>query len=135
MGEDWKSDPMSEKQKAMLILYGVIFKEGLTKGEASQLIENAINSGAKPTVETQAKAGEIWGNYRMTKIVEEMAKAIDVISNESVTIKTLKETKKKVKESVSDFTELIDRRIETLQDVNREIRYEKTSDWLKEHGF
>ena len=67
MGDDWKSDPMSEKQKAMLILYGVIFKEGLTKGEAAQLIDNAINTGAKPSVESQAKAGEVWGNYRMGK--------------------------------------------------------------------
>ena len=135
MGDEWKSEPMSEKQKAMLILYGVIFKEGLTKGEASQLIDNAINSGAKPTVETQAKAGEIWGNYRLTKVVEEMTNAIEIISDDRATIKTLKETKKKLKESVQNFTELIDRRIETLQDVNREQRYEKTSEWLKERGF
>jgi gas vesicle protein len=57
------------------------------------------------------------------------------ISDETATIKTLKETKKKLKESVQNFTELIDRRIDTIQDANREIRYEKTSDWLKERGF
>ena len=135
MGDEWKSDPMSEKQKAMLILYGGIFKEELTKGEAAQLIDNAINTGVKPTVETQAKAGEVWGNYRLTKVVEEMTKAVEIISDENATIKTLKETKKKLKESVQNFTELIDRRIDTIQDVNREIRYEKTSEWLKERGF
>jgi hypothetical protein len=135
MGDEWKSDPMSEKQKAMLILYGVIFKEGLTKGEAAQLIDNAINTGAKPSVESQAKAGEVWGNYRLTKVVEEMTKAVEIISDETATIKTLKETKKKLKESVQNFTELIDRRIDTVQNANREIRNEKTSEWLKERGF
>jgi hypothetical protein len=123
--DDWRSDPMSEKQKGMLALYGVPITEGLTKGEASILIENALQSETKPTTESQAKASEIWGSYRLKEVVEEINRAIQIISDTTVTIKTLKETKANVKESVRKFTEQIDRRIQTKQDENWERRYAK----------
>ena len=36
--EEWMSDPVSDKQKAMLVLYGIDLQHGLTKGEASALM-------------------------------------------------------------------------------------------------
>ena len=56
-------------------------------------------------------------------------------SDETVTITTLKDTKRNVKESVKKFTSIIDKRIETIQDANREIRFSKNTEWLKERGI
>ena len=131
----WMDEPMSEKQKAMFILYGIESKDGVTKGEASQLIDNAMLAGTKPTNETQSKAGELFGKIRLNEIVIEITDAITIIGDETVTIKTLKVTKRNVKESVKKLTDIIDKRIETIQNQNREVRFEKTSEWLKERGL
>jgi phage FluMu protein Com len=133
--EAWMNDPMTEKQKAMFVLYGITLKEGLTKGEAAKLIDNAIQSGIKPNKENQLMGSELFGKIRLNEIVEEITEAIKIISDETVTITKLKETKKSVKESVKSLTDIIDRRIENKQEENREVRYQKTSQWLKEHGL
>src|ERR1700722_3620647 len=49
----WENEPMTEKQKAMFVLYGIVIRNGLTKGEASKLIEVAKQSGAAPTDENR----------------------------------------------------------------------------------
>jgi hypothetical protein len=131
----WMNAPMSEKQKAMLLLYGINFREGLTKGEASKLIDDAVQSGAKPTNENQTRAAEIFWKVRLNELVEEINSALTAIGNESATITSLKETKKRVKESVRSLTNVIDRRIQTIQDINREARYERDSEWLRQHGI
>lgn len=133
--DDWKNDAMSEKQRAMLALYGVPISEGLTKGEASTLIDKAVHSDIRPTTETQAKAGEMFGHCRLQEIVEEMNRAIEVISDTTVTITTLKETKAKVRKAVRNFTVQIDRRIQTKQEENREVSRTRTSEWLRERGL
>jgi len=132
---DWMHDPITEKQKAMLLLYGIQMGEGLTKGEAAELIDRAIKVGRTPTVENQTKASEQFGKIRLQEIVEQLTKAIDIIGDENVTITTLKNTKKMVKESVRSFTDIVDKRIQILQDANREIQNEKTTAWMKEHGY
>lgn len=125
---------MTEKQKGMFLLYEIPMQEGLSKRDAAILIDRAINT-TRPSIEGQRKASAVWGNYRLTKIIEEMTKAIEVLGDEATTVKKLKDTKRKVKEVVQSFTEMIDKRIETIQVENREIRYEKTDEWLKKRGF
>jgi gas vesicle protein len=130
----WVNEPMSEKQKAMLTLYGINFREGLTKGEASKLIDDTVQTGAKPTNENQTRAAELFWKIRLNELVEEINGALTVIGNESETITSLKETKKRVKNSVRNLTDVIDKRIETIQNINREARHERTSEWLRQHG-
>jgi hypothetical protein len=132
---EWMREPMSDKQKAMFILYGIPLKDGLTKGDASALIDNAIQAGIKPSKVNQAKASDLFGRIRVSETIDEINDAIRVIGDETATIKELKETKKKLKESIRKITELIDMRIQTNQDENREVRYEKTAQWLREHGI
>ena len=40
----WRADPASEKQKSMLTSFGVSFEEGISKGQASDLINVAMNA-------------------------------------------------------------------------------------------
>ena len=122
----WVNDPMTEKQKAMFVLYGIALKDGLTKGEASKLIDNAIQSGIEPNKENQLKGNELFGKIRLNEIVGEITEAIKIIGDETATITKLKEAKKRVKISVKSLTDIIDRRIEDKQAENREK-------WLDEH--
>ena len=77
----------------------------------------------------------IFWKVRLNELVEEINHALMAIGNESVTITSLKETKKRVKESVRNLTDVIDKRIETIQGINREAKYERTSEWLRQHGI
>ena len=77
----------------------------------------------------------MFGHCRLQEIVEEMNRAIEVISDTTVTITTLKETKAKVRKAVCNFTVQIDRRIQTKQEENREVSRTRTSEWLRERGL
>jgi hypothetical protein len=132
---DWVKDPASEKQKAMLMLYGINIPQGLTKGEASSLIDSAVQAGEKPTNENQTRAAELFWKIRLNELVEEINDSLKTIGDETVTITALKETKKKVKESVRNLTDVIDKRIQTIQDINRETKYQRNSEWLRQHGM
>ena len=60
---------MTDKQKAMLVLYGIQYNEGMTKGGASKLIDQAVHSG-QPTIHNQAKGGELFGKIRLNEITQ-----------------------------------------------------------------
>src|SRR4051794_13174940 len=42
--EPWRADPATDRQKKKLKFYGVPTRRGLTKGEASELIEAAMEN-------------------------------------------------------------------------------------------
>ena len=102
---------MSDKQKAMCVLYGLEVHTPLTKGQAATIIDEAVLSGVKPTPENQAKAGVLFGHIRLKQIVQELTEAINIIGNEDANITTLKEAKKSIKDSVKALTDIIDKRI------------------------
>ena len=107
----WVDKPMSDKQKAMCVLYGLEVHTPLTKGQAATIIDEAVLSGVKPTPENQAKAGVLFGHIRLKQIVQELTEAINIIGNEDANITTLKEAKKSIKDSVKALTDIIDKRI------------------------
>lgn len=111
----WVNDPMSDKQRAMLILHGVKFREPMTKGEASRLIDEALRSSPYPTNENQTKAAELFWKIRLNELVKDINDAITIVGDETATITKLRETKKAIKLSVSNLTDIIDKRIETKQ--------------------
>jgi hypothetical protein len=78
--------------------------------------DKALQSGVKPTRETQAKSAETWGDYWLANINAEISKAIEIIGNENPNINALKDAKRNIKEVVQKFTEMIDEHIATIQD-------------------
>ncbi len=124
----WMDEPMTEKQKAMFILYGMQPKDGMTKGEAAQLIDAAINSGIRPNNETQSKVGELFWKIRLNDVIKEISDSTKTVGDETATITSLKITKRNVKATFKTLTDIIDRRIETIQNINRE-------EWLRKNGL
>jgi hypothetical protein len=131
----WENEPISEKQKGMFLLYGIHLKEGLTKGAAAKLIDLAIGSGATPSISSQAAGGRIFAKARLDALTTEISKAIRVIGDETAPITQLKETKKKVKQSVKELTDIIDKRIEGIQSTNRDQRSAILIQSLRDRGL
>ena len=44
MSEDWRNDPATEKQKGKLSFFGCTWDEGITKGQASDAIEECVKN-------------------------------------------------------------------------------------------
>ena len=42
MSEEWRNDPATERQKAKLLFFGCTWDEGITKGQASDAIDECI---------------------------------------------------------------------------------------------
>ena len=132
---EWENEPMSEKQKGMFLLYGIHLKDGLTKGAAARLIDSAITSGATPSISNQAAGGKIFAKARLEELTNEISKAILVIGDETAPISKLKETKKKVKISVKELTDMIDKRIVGVQSTNRDHRSAILIQSLRDRGL
>lgn len=124
---EWMKDPISPKQKAMLVLYGVNFTEGLTKGEAAKLIDDAKQSLVVPTEFQKQAAAKLFAEAEMHHVIDATQRAADLLGAYNCTIKELQFAKKKVKESLATFTDKIDYRIEEIR-LNKVRTYIDKSD-------
>ena len=120
----WMDEPMSEKQRAMLVLYGIGVTEGLTKGEASMLIDQAKQSGVHPTERNSKEAGKLFDKIdrqerkdRLKRIAEIVADATKAIQRKKATISQLEALKDEVEDVFQELTEAIENRI---ADINQE---------------
>ena len=74
---DWYSAPITQAQKDKLILYGVEAHEGMTNGEASDVIERLKNSGVKPDKGNLARHKE---KLEAAYLADSMRKLMEVIT-------------------------------------------------------
>jgi hypothetical protein len=120
----WMDDPMSEKQKAMFVLYGIPLAEGLTKGDAATLIDNVKKSGNPPSEENQARAEKLFnaieGNAKKDRLKEvggDFSEVIRLVQRKKTTVKELQGVKEKFEELCQELAEIIDDRICEVDDA------------------
>lgn len=112
---------MTDKQKAMFVLYGLVIKDGLTKGQASKLIETAKQSGLRPTDENQKQADKLFETIgrqeakdKLKELSKQVADGIKAIQNKKATIEEMEELKERLEEVFQELSGIIDNRIDEI---------------------
>jgi hypothetical protein len=130
---------MTEKQKAMLVLHGICSRQGMTKGEAASLIDNAIKSGMLPSKQNEAEAAKLFNaislkecQEKLTTISKFALQLIQRIGAENITIKELKHIKTDLREISRALREQIDDRVSGLEDA--EFERQRKEDEKRELG-
>jgi hypothetical protein len=54
IGQDWRNDPATDKQKEKLSFFGYVFSKGITKGQASEAIAACVRANPEREREYQA---------------------------------------------------------------------------------
>jgi hypothetical protein len=123
-GGKWINDPMTEKQKGMFILYGIELKEGLTKGDASSLIDAAKKSGVVPTEVNKIKCEKIFESInkeeekkKLKQIAKNVSDLIRKIQKRKVSIEELNDIKQFLEDDYADIQDFIDSRITEIEEV------------------
>ena len=123
----WSEELMSEKQKAMFILYGINQVEGLTKGQASKLIETAKQLGVRPTEENQKKADKLFAAIdrqqakdKLKSLGKEVADGIKLIQSTRAKSSQMTELKERFEEIFAELAEAIDDRFYELDEAECE---------------
>jgi hypothetical protein len=120
----WINDPVTERQKAMLALYGHSAPKGMTKGEAAVIINSCKQSGVKPSAVNQMEADlkflDISRQERRRKLshnLEVIHLVMEQIQEINIPIKELKRLRSKLRSVFSEIREIIDDRINEVDDV------------------
>jgi hypothetical protein len=119
----WQGQPVTEKQKAMLVLSGLDPRTAATKGEASEAIERCKESGEVPTPENQKKADRLFRDLdkaerknRSKLIVADIEEAMKRLLKKKQTVEDAEGIKLLIDEKAEELKELCDERISELED-------------------
>ena len=114
---------MTEKQKAMFVLYGIRLKEGLTKGMASELIDQAKQLGVIPTEESQEKANKLFrtierqeAKEKFKSLGKEIQDGIKTIQSRKTKLDELEDLKERFEAIFSDLDDMIQTRIDEIEE-------------------
>jgi hypothetical protein len=97
---DWRSEPATDKQKDYLESFGIAVIEGLTKGDASELIDRA--KAAPAALETQQKIRE--AKYAEQRRIQAQYPSYHLKEMIASAVKDLEETKKAKREAKALLT-------------------------------
>jgi hypothetical protein len=132
----WMDELMSEKQKAMFVLYGLSFTERMTKGEAAKIIDVTKKSGAKPTEENSKRAEKLFlsieqkeSKKRLKELGEEVFDAIKIIQAKDTTIKQLEILRSKLEDIFKEIFDKLQGRIDEIDQEECDRENEKFKDY------
>jgi GYF domain 2 len=121
-GVSASESPATERQKAMLIRYG-IETQGLTKSKASELISYCQDTGVLVTSENEAKADKAFRKLDQERERQELQVIVDAITRTSkklgkkkLTVVEVEAIKLTLNEKLSELMEICDNKRMNLED-------------------
>ncbi len=123
----WTSDPATEKQIILLTLYGIEARQGMTKGEASDLISKMKDDGIEPTPENRARHAKLHADFekrekkaRLERDKISICDAIEQLSREDLKSDNLLSLKEKLEELLGALVEECESRAQDLEEIEQE---------------
>ena len=127
----WEDRPMTEKQKAMFVLYDIAIKDGFTRGEASELIDEAKESGVIPSEANQAKADRLFrkiefdaAKQQLKDLCETFSSIAKKVMQGKITSAEIEELKSEFQDASTDFADILQDRFDAVdtEECERENR-------------
>jgi hypothetical protein len=136
----WRSDPVTEAQKNRLMLYGVEVRPGMSKGEASDIIDRMQSSGVKPDKKNLAEYKERRDEAHLEDAADKTAHLIRRLKEPGLGCDELELISNKIESLAEEVLHICDKRIgklvkegekaAPLEEINRNLSlFDDDRDW------